>query len=493
MAIIDLPRARPEQQPRIPSALGAGSDDLEPSPTSGEEPSLVRLNLVKLSVLVLAISALAFTFVRPSDTWLNWYLTVAWSIYVPMHVLGLFAALHRRFRHGGLIGRSTFAGKVDKTVIFVLPTLCRDDTTNALKRVVTSIVERAPQNLSSYRIDVVTEEGMAGPNILRWLKSMPQVRVLTVPKDYRTPRGAKFKARANHYALELRRREGENTRNAYVYHLDDDTHVGQDTISSIAEFIHLHHGQYFLAQGVLTFPRELTPSRFCWLADSMRPGDDITRFAFFTGVLRRPLAGLHGEHLLIRGDIEDSIGWDFPDTVVEDAHFGLEFARRYKRRATMLNSFSYGASPASLKDLIRQRRRWAEGLLRLMKKRSIPLRKRIPLALSVLCGVSAPFQQLTLVLGIAWLTGIGNTSPVVRGVALFWAFGVAFTMWQYSEGLKINIAASEKPPAYWWQLPLCMLSLYVFVAVESFGALLGFVRFLGFGSQKVSEVISKPI
>lgn len=65
--------------------------------------------------------------------------------------------------------------------------------------------------------------------------------------------------------------------------------------------------------------------------------------------------------------VEDSIGWDFGPTVkVEDAYFGLSFASRYPGRSTFLPSCSYGASPANMRDLITQRRRWAAGLVALL-------------------------------------------------------------------------------------------------------------------------------
>ena len=138
------------------------------------------------------------------------------------------------------------------------------------------------------------------------------------------------------------------------------------------------------------------------MADSIRPADDLTRFAFFTGVLGTPLGGLHGEHLIIRADIEDEIGWDFPDTVIEDAYFAVQFATKYPRRSTTLNSYSYGASPASVRDLLRQRRRWIEGLLRLAFNRRLPLMPKLPLLYSIFTWSLAPFQFVGLALLISY-------------------------------------------------------------------------------------------
>ena len=47
-----------------------------------------------------------------------------------------------------------------------------------------------------------------------------------------------------------------------------------------------------LAQGILTYPREFAVNRLTWLADSIRPADDIGRFSACTGsgVPRAPRA-----------------------------------------------------------------------------------------------------------------------------------------------------------------------------------------------------------
>ena len=174
----------------------------------------------------------------------------------------------------------------------------------------------------------------------------------------------------------------------------------------------------------------------------MRPADDLTRFAFYTGMLGSPLGGLHGEHLIVRADVEDEIGWDYPDTVIEDAYFGMEFAKRYPGRATTLNSYSYGASPSSVRDLIRQRRRWIEGLLRLIVNPTLSFRTKIPLTYSVFTWALAPFQFVGLVLLISYVTGVNNTSPVSPWLIPLWSISLAWVFWLYFEGLKVNLAAS---------------------------------------------------
>jgi len=364
--------------------------------------------------------------------------------------------------------------------------------------VLTSICDLAWRNLSNYRIDVVIDEGdedvCATLQALKdWLGGTELVQLLVVPSDYQTPRGARYKTRANHYALEHRRARRENTSSTYVYHLDDDTSMGVDTVASIAEFIASNRsGEHLLAQGVLAFPNELSPSWLSNMADSIRPADDLTRFNLFTETFGVPLGGLHGEHLLVRADIEDDIGWDYPDTVIEDALFALHFANRYPGRSTTLNSFSYGASPATITDLVKQRRRWSEGLLKLIFKRDIPLLSRLPLIYCVLAWVSSPFQFVGLLLPLSFILDRNGASPVHSWVIVLWSFNLAFLFWSYALGYRINNVASARPRSPWCSLAL-PVTMFVLSGIESYAVLLGLLRALHIvKGQQASEVIYKP-
>lgn len=460
----------------------------------GDDACGVRLSwwpLLLIFSVFCALAVLVTNMVASSDDWFNWYLAVVWSIDAPLAVIGLLGALHISRRGGGRIPRSRFSGTTDRKVVFTVPTLGRADTANALRRVLRSITDHAPNNLTAWRIDVVTEQGADG-RLLDELCQQPNVRVLVVPSSYETPNGAKFKTRANHYAMEQRRRHGENDARTYVYHLDDDTHIGPDTVASLAEFIVVAHDRHYLAQGTLAFPRELTTSGLAWYCDAIRPASDLTRFAFFTGALARPLGGLHGEHVIIRADIEDEIGWDYHDTVIEDAYFALEFAQRYPGRSTTLKSFSYGASPSSVSELVRQRRRWCEGLLRLVCKRSLPWRVKLPLFYSVVCWATAPFQFMPLMLGLGLAMGVPALPPY-RWIIVLWVISVTTLMWQYTQGIKVNMAASRDQRDTWWRSALCVPGLYVFSAIETYASVLGIIRFIGIGRQREAEVLAKPL
>jgi egghead protein (zeste-white 4 protein) len=486
----------------------------------------VRRQTPKVSFALLGVLFVVvfFAFTRMASyrqTPLNYFLSVVWSMYVPLMLIGFIGALYLRLQQRrGRMGRSAhgpakpgtgrharikrakplrsgFSGRTDRLLIVTVPTLLAQGNLPALQRVLLSLLINLPQHFDRFHVDVITEGSVDDLPLMLWLEEIGEMgrpmRIVNVPPDYETPRGARFKTRANQFAMEARRAAGENTPHCYVYHLDDDTHIGKDTAASLAEFIELDGDHYFLAQGVLTFPHNLTPSRFCRLADSIRPADDLTRFAFFTGALGTPLGGLHGEHLIVRADIEDEIGWDFPNTVIEDAYFAIQFAMRYPRRSTMLNSYSYGASPATITDLVRQRRRWIEGLLRLAFNRELPLLPKIPLLCSIFTWSMAPFQFVGLALLISFATGIDNTSPISPWFLPLWTVGLTGIFWMYIEGLKVNLSASDRPPRHILLAVVIVPAIYVITLVETLGVMLGIVRFMGFGRQRVSEVISKPV
>ena len=478
----------------------------------------IRLGL--LAAFFIAIYAVFSMIVSYQHTPLNYFLSVVWSIYAPLIVIGIIGAMHlraqqRRRKHqrsgDGQSGswsrrlspirrkpmRSDFTGRTDQLLVVTVPTMLAPGNLPALQRVLLSLLINLPLHFDCFHVDVITEGFCDQQPLRQWLYEIgplgDPIRIVNVPTEYRTPLGSRFKTRANQFAMENRRTAGENTERCYVYHLDDDTHIGHDTAASLAEFIELDGDRFLLAQGILTFPHQLTPSKFCRLADSIRPADDLTRFAFFTGALGTPLGGLHGEHLIVRADIEDEIGWDFPNTVIEDAYFAIQFAMRYPRRSTTLNSYSYGASPATIKDLVRQRRRWIEGLLRLAFNRKLPLKPKVPLLYSIFTWSLAPFQFVGLALLVSYATGLDNTSPISPWFLPLWSISLAGIFWLYIEGLKVNLSASDRPGSHILLSIAIVPSIYVITLVETLGVMLGIVRFMGVGSQKVSEVITKPI
>src|SRR4030066_1416257 len=87
-------------------------------------------------------------------------------------------------------------------------------------------------------------------------------------------------------------------------------------------------------------------------------------------------AYIHGSNLLIRSDVEEEVSWENGKPIAEDTLFAVS-------AKTKCGSDSFGwhggvieeKSPLSLRDLVKQRKRWFYGLIQNLK--FIPLKERI--------------------------------------------------------------------------------------------------------------------
>jgi len=425
----------------------------------------------------------------------SWYTSVLWSLPVVTAFPGLVGALRTARRLRLPDASWLVADTVEDLLVVVVPTIGRHDTWLALERAVRSFCRHLPARFVHFRVDLVVEEGCeAATSIHALAASGLPVRVVTVPRGYATARGTRFKARANHYAHELRIIERESRDDVWVLHMDDDTGLGPDTVESLAGFItHSRSGdrERHLAQGVLTYPREFAGNRLVWLADAVRPGCDISLFSGSTG-RGSPRSGLHGELLLVRASIEAVIGWDFgPSCLVEDAYFAMAFCDAYPGQSAWFPGRCYGASPVSVRDFVRQRERWVWGLLELATRSPVPWRRRAPLLKNVLVWVCGPLQHPAFVLLVAVLLGDLDTAPVLGLLVPLWAFNMGCCVWLYWEGLRLNTLSSSPPRAQRWERPCLLLLIPLFSFWEVIGILRGVARFAAQRDQAFT-VIAKP-
>ena len=383
-------------------------------------------------------------------------------------------------------------------LVVVVPSIGRHDTYPALERSVLSFIAYLPTCFPKLRIDLVIDEGCeAAGRIRRLAGRSPLVRLVVVPRHYRTRHGTKFKARANHFAHELRIYEREDCDDVWILHMDDDTGVGPDTAVAMARFIEEQfeagRDAKHLAQGILTYPREYAVNRLTWLADSVRPADDAARFSAMTG-RGTPRAGLHGELLLVRASVEAQIGWDFgPHSIVEDAEFALIFCELFKGRSAWFGGRCYGASPASIRDFIRQRERWCWGLAGLVFNRSMRRRDRAFLGYSMVSWVFGPLQNVSVVLLVGILIAAPNTAPISLFIVPLWVLNTAYTVWMYWEGLRLNagVSAHGRGRRKFWEPFAVVLLIPFFGMLEGIGGLRGFLKFARRAENKFI-VIAKP-
>jgi Glycosyl transferase family group 2 len=500
------PPAQPSREPfepgwsETPGEFRVGLNSFSPQKARELHCRLARWRPAYWPLFLAYLFTLVSTgwFADPNSGVLGWPLTVLWTWPVLTTLIGIVGI--RRTRKSLRKTRARWSGdkltRSEDFLIVVVSTIGRHDTYPALERSVLSYVAYLPGCFPRLRIDIVIDEGCeATDRIARLAAGSGLIRLLTVPTRYRTPNGTRFKARASQYSHELRIREHEDRDDVWVLHMDDDTGVGPDTALAMARFIEEQfqagRDAKHMAQGILTYPREHAGNKLTWLADSARPAEDVARFSAWTGG-GTPRAGLHGELLLIRASIEATIGWDFgPRSIVEDAQFALIFSARYAGRSAWFGGRSYGASPACLRDFIRQRERWAWGLAALVFNRSLQLRNRLLLGYSVMSWVVGPIQNVGIITLISILIRDTNTSPVVLFVVPFWALNMAYVIWMYWEGLRLNAGVSGGGRRKWWEPWAVILLIPIFGLMEGLGGLRGFVKFARRTENKF-VVIAKP-
>ena len=437
-------------------------------------------------------------YTEPFGGVLGWPLTILWTWPILSTFIGIVGI--RRTRKALRRSRARWSGNSlpisDDLLIVEVSTIGRYDTYPALERSVRSYVAYLPKCFPRLRVDIVIDEGSEATSKIENLAAGSElIRLVTVPEQYSTPNGTRFKARASHYSHELRIREQEARDDVWVLHMDDDTGVGPDTALAMSRFINEQAqagpAARHMAQGILTYPREHAMNKLTWLADSARPAEDVARFSAWTGS-GTPRAGLHGELLLVRASIEATIGWDFgPRSIVEDAEFALIFSARYPGRSAWFSGRSYGASPATMRDFIRQRERWAWGLAALVFNRSLQLRNRLLIGYSVMSWVVGPIQNVGIVMLIGYLVQNDSTSPVTLLVVPLWALNMAYVIWMYWEGLRLNAGVSDGGRRKWWEPWAVILLIPVFGLMEGFGGVRGFVKFVRRTENKF-VVIAKP-
>ena len=214
-----------------------------------------------LTLIVLAVSASLYPRAWTLQEFgLGAYLSVVWTLPTLLSVMAVIGAVQARRSLTRPIGLHVDF-HCDELLIVQVPTIGRTDVMPALRRVVESMEAAIPANFTRWRVDVVAEESSEARDELEALNS-ENVRVLYVPGDYTTPNGTQAKARANCWLDELRQQEGESREDVWVLHMDDDTAIGPDTAEQIARsstrIPPVSGATSFLAQGVLTYPRQFS-------------------------------------------------------------------------------------------------------------------------------------------------------------------------------------------------------------------------------------------
>lgn len=250
------------------------------------------------------------------------------------------------------------------------------------------------------------------------------LRLIVVPRDYATSNNTKYKARALNFAVEDRKAKGLNNTNAWVYHQDEETTVGEDTLLGISEFINKADTKVKYGAGFIIYCLDwsLRPSQ---IQEMSRTNDDY-RVLFSLNTKTNPLVGFHGSHFLVRSEVEDKIGWNFiRKAIADDLIFENALRREHPGSFAFLKGFAYEKAASNLKEQVKQRRRWALGLGDALRNDEVSKTKKAVMAYSgvawfgSIASIGALFVSLTqafrgfyieslAVLGYTWIQMINN-------------------------------------------------------------------------------------
>lgn len=345
--------------------------------------------------------------------WILWFLLVpmVWEYIVAVLGMGRFirycdhhSDIHMIFQ---ITSKWTPKDVVDKSVESILIAL-----------------KGAP--LTNYQIWVVTES-------IDY--NHPAAKVVHVPNGFTA--NCTYKARALEYARRERAKLGLNSRDIWIYYMDEENNITSQTIKALTDYIHKEGGNKPVASGPIFYHKTL--SHLSWLCDAIRPlGSCLgafyaNRFGWFY---------LQGENTLVRSDIEYRVGWEFGHTLTEDLYNGVYIKRKTGAKFGWHGGIMWSYSPESVKDLWKQRRRWFLGWLRASFNRRIPPLMRIHMRYRLLTWMMGWLSFPVVLVGLV----IGFNIPIWATVllapsALLFPIAYIIGSWINGRNLKVSFVA----------------------------------------------------
>lgn len=210
-------------------------------------------------------------------------------------------------------------------------------------------------NYHNYDIHVVTDGSEQYMN----------AKTINVSSDYKCE-NAIHKSRALQFATEARRKTFEtfdNLKNVWILHLDEESHVTDNVVMACINFIE-NNPDKLIAEGAINYPNSFFKSQF--LIPSFLEAERSFSCYFCCVQMNNTPIWLHGSNMLIRGDLEDEIGWD-RNSMAEDACFGYIVANKKGEIFGWHHGTLFEQPAFTIKDTIKQRKRWFHGSLQNLK------------------------------------------------------------------------------------------------------------------------------
>ncbi|XP_050512417.1 beta-1,4-mannosyltransferase egh-like [Diabrotica virgifera virgifera] len=214
-----------------------------------------------------------------------------------------------------------------------------------------------------------------------------KIREIIVPSEYRTATGVLYKARALQYALEDKVNVLQN--DDWIVHLDEETLLTESSIIGIVNFV--LNGEHQIGQGAISYVDDEIVNILTTLLDSFRITDDFGSLQFQLRVLHRPIFSIKGSFLVVQNSVEREVSFDhgIESCIAEDNFFATTAAGKgYK--FNFIQGLMVEKSAFTLSDFIKQRTRWSQGLLLLLKSSRISPKNKLMLYFSSFPVFAAP-------------------------------------------------------------------------------------------------------
>src|SRR5262249_23088959 len=113
------------------------------------------------------------------------------------------------------------------------------------------------------------------------------------------------------------------------------------------------------------------------------------------------------------------------------------------------------------------------------------------LGYSIVSWIAGPIQNVAVVLTIGLIISSTNTAPVSLFILPLWVLNIAYTVWMYWEGLRLNAGVSASGRRRWGEPFAVIVLIPFFGLLEGLGGLRGFLKFATRTENKFI-VIAKP-
>lgn len=478
-------------EPNLRGESAAATGQAAPSPTTARRPIGPfprRPWRWRLSVVILLagfVSALRIGREliwgegRPPTVWYESILSYGSTLWALPAIPASLTIVGMLLWRGPLRGLPAGVASVDTSVPFPEVSyriVSRGTNRKALADTVAGVrAVMAAHRLFRYRIEVVTDVEVDLP-------AGDDLHLIVVPDDYETPGKSRYKARALHYAV----CNSPLDPDAWIMHLDEESVPSDQLVVGIHDFITQADDDpdRNIGQGVICYDRMVERKPFLTLADMIRTGDDVGRY-HLQHRLGFTIFGLHGSFILVRNDVASRVGFDFgPDgSITEDAFWALR-QMATGQRCRWVEGELLEQSTQSFGDFVRQRRRWFDGMIKVVLFADVQAWIRVPLAIFTLLWSTAWASMLFTILNLFLGLRTSSTTAILGD----FAYGAYLTT--YVIGLRLNLRHHPELRLWQkaWRYVVQVVAMPVFATMEAAGVLMAIVK-----PEKGFHVVDKDI